>query len=76
MSIRPCFLFLLPVPSTRVICAFKRQQNIMVKNINFGTSLAVGPVVETSPSNAESAGSIPGQGAEIPHASQPKNQKT
>ena len=33
-----------------------------------------GPVVKTSPSNAEGMGSIPGQGAKIPHASQPKKQ--
>ena len=33
-----------------------------------------GPVVKTSPSNAEGMGSIPGQGAKIPYASQPKNQ--
>ena len=33
-----------------------------------------GPVVETSPSNAGGAGSIPGPGAKIPHASGPKNQ--
>ena len=32
-----------------------------------------GPVVKTSPSNAGGAGSIPGQGAKIPHASWPKN---
>ena len=31
-----------------------------------------GPVVKTSPSNAEGMGSIPGQGAKIPHASQPQ----
>ena len=29
-----------------------------------------GPVVKTSPSNAEGAGLIPGQGAKIPHTSQ------
>ena len=34
-----------------------------------------GPVVRTSPSNAGGAGSLPGRGAEIPHASGPKNQK-
>ena len=34
-----------------------------------------GPVVKTSPSNAGGAGSIPGQGAKIPHASQPKKKK-
>ena len=31
-------------------------------------------MVKTSPSNAGGAGSIPGQGAEIPHASWPKTQ--
>ena len=36
-----------------------------------GTSLAV---QKTSPSNAGAAGSIPGWGAKIPHASWPKNQ--
>ena len=30
--------------------------------------------LETSPSNAGGAGSIPGWGAKIPHASWPKNQ--
>ena len=34
-----------------------------------------GLVVKTLPSNAEGAGSIPGQGAKILHASQPKIQK-
>ena len=32
------------------------------------------PVVKTSPSNAGGVGSIPGQGAKIPHALQPNNQ--
>ena len=31
-------------------------------------------MVKTLPSNAGGVGSIPGQGAKIPHASQPKNQ--
>ena len=31
-------------------------------------------MVKTSPSSAGGAGSIPGRGAKIPHASQPKNQ--
>ena len=34
-----------------------------------------GPVVKTSPSNAGDTGSIPGQGAKIAHASQPKKPK-
>ena len=33
-----------------------------------------GPVVWTLPSITGDAGLIPGQGAKIPHASQPKNQ--
>ena len=33
-----------------------------------------GPAVKTSPSSAEGAGLIPGQGAKIPHTSQPKHQ--
>ena len=33
-----------------------------------------GPVVKTLPSNARGVGSIPGQGAKIPYASQPNNQ--
>ena len=33
-----------------------------------------GPVVKTSSSNVGGVGSIPGWGAKIPHALQPKNQ--
>ena len=33
-----------------------------------------GPVVKTSPSNAGGVSLIPGWGAKMPHASQPKNQ--
>ena len=32
------------------------------------------PAVKTSPFNAEGMGLIPGQGAKIPHTSQPKHQ--
>ena len=38
---------------------------------NFPGSL----VVKTLPSSAGGGGSIPGQGAEIPHASEPKQQQ-
>ena len=34
-----------------------------------------GPMVKTLPYNAGGAGSNPGQGARIPHASQPKKPK-
>ena len=33
-----------------------------------------GPVVETSPSSPSSAGRVPGQGAKVPRALQPKHQ--
>ena len=46
--------------------------SITIKNTDIkkaeGTSLPGGPVVKTSPSNAEAAGLIPGQGARISHA--------
>ena len=32
-----------------------------------------GPIIEISLSNAEGVGSVPGGGANNPHASQPKN---
>ena len=38
------------------------------------TDFPGGPVVKTSPSNAEGAGSIPGQGVKFPHALGPKIQ--
>ena len=39
-----------------------------------GWDFPAGPVVNTSPSNAEGAGSIPGLGAKIPYALWPRNQ--
>ena len=56
--------------------------SITIKNTDIkkaeGTSLPGGPVVKTSPSNAEAAGLIPGQGARISHVLQPpqKSQNT
>ena len=58
------------------------DQGVISKFKNFSVKKCISwdlpgsPVVETSPSNARGAGSIPGQGAKIPHASQhmPKNQ--
>ena len=40
-----------------------------------GRDFPGGPVVKTLPSNAGGAGSIPGLGAKIPHASRPKKPK-
>ena len=40
-----------------------------LKNVNW--DFPVGPVVKALPSNAEGMGLIPGQGAKIPHVSQP-----
>ena len=44
-----------------------------LKDTNF-RDFPAGPVVKTSPSNAEDEGSIAGWGAKIPHASWPGNQ--
>ena len=46
----------------------------MILRIYSVRDFAGGPVAKTSPSNAGSAGLIPGRGAKIPHASRPKNQ--
>ena len=43
--------------------------------INLRGDFPGGPVVKTLPSNAGGAGSIPGQEAKIPHASQQKKKK-
>ena len=50
---------------------FHNEQNIKVLHKDFPG----GPVVGTSPSNAESAGSIPGWGNKMLHALRPKKQK-
>ena len=42
----------------------------------FSRDLPGGHIVRTSPSNAGVVGLIPGQGANTPHASWPKNPKT
>ena len=42
----------------------------------FNLDLPDGPVVKTSPFNAEGEGLIPGQGIKVPHASWPKTQNT
>ena len=42
-------------------------------NKNKWKDLTGGPAVKTSPSNAGGAGLVPHLGAEIPHASWPKN---
>ena len=48
----------------------ERKDTIILYLMDFPGS----PVVKTLPSNAGGAGLIPGQGAKIPHASQPKYQ--
>jgi len=44
-----------------------------IKNLYYGISLTSLPVVKISPSNAGGVGSIPDQGAKIPHASWQKS---
>ena len=46
----------------------------MSSKIEISGGFPGGPVVRTLHSNAGGAGSIPGQGAKIPHAAQPNNQ--
>ena len=47
-----------------------KHENLKKKKKNNNTRDFPGsPVVKTSPANAGGAGSIPGQGAKIPHAS-------
>ena len=46
-----------------------RDQQNSQKTINSGHDFPGDPVVKTSPSNTGSVGSIPGRGANIPHAS-------
>ena len=52
----------------------KHHYYLYLSDKNTGEDFPHGPVVKTSPSSARGAGSIPGQGAKIPHASWPKNQ--
>ena len=56
----------------------KKQKELFIqlggRNKGYYGDFPGGPVVKTSTSNARGAGSIPGQGARIPHALQPKNQ--
>ena len=52
----------------------KLGNSLNVWKLNICKDFLDSPVVKTSPSNASGAGSIPGQGAKIPHAAGPKNQ--
>ena len=52
----------------------KRHYHLYLSGKNTGEDFPHGPVVNTLPSSARGAGSIPGQGAKVPHASWPKNQ--
>ena len=47
---------------------------IQKSKVEFSRDFPGSPVVKTSPSNAEGAGSIPGGRTKIPHASGPKIQ--
>ena len=48
---------------------------ILLKNKPLTGDFPGCPIVKTSPSDAEGEGSVPGWGAETPHASQPKKPK-
>ena len=61
-----------------LICSTQYSSKFLNKNLNFRLSILGdfpgGPAVKTLPSNAGGVGSIPGPGAETPHALRPKNQ--
>ena len=46
----------------------------MIQKVGSARGFPGGPVVKPSPSSAWGTGSVPGQGAKIPHASWPKKQ--
>ena len=52
-----------------------KSQTPLSMNVGKNKDFPGGPLVKTSPSKAGGLGWIPGQGAGIPHASWPKNQK-
>ena len=53
----------------------KKERNLLKKKTNkTDGDFSGGPAVKISPSSAGGAGSIPGFGAKIPHASQTRNQ--
>ena len=54
--------------------SFYIPEHITKVKLKWPRHFSGGPVVKASPSNARGAGSIPGRGAKIPHASWPKNQ--
>ena len=63
-----------------IISTYRNMMNLREKIIHI-TRIEIpnrdfwgGAVVKTLPSNADGVGSIPGQGAKIPHASWPRNQ--
>ena len=51
------------------MCENSREDASKIKKRGLGTSL-VGPMVKTLPSNAGGMGLIPGQGTEVPHATE------
>ena len=54
--------------------AMQRLIGIHAKNIRTPRDFPGGPVVKSFPSNALGMGSLPSQGAKIPHVFQPENQ--
>ena len=50
-----------------ILCSFRKGTETLIKK-NKDRDFPGGPVVDSPPSNARDAGSVPGWGAEIPHA--------
>ena len=73
-------LFLLPYPHSYednlfALFAYKTNRENRKRTNKNSRDVPAIQWFKTLPSDADSAGSIPGQGAKIPHASGPKNQK-
>ena len=52
----------------------EKGRNLLTNKQKIDGDFSGGPAVKISPSSAGGAGSIPGRGAKIPHASQTRNQ--
>ena len=78
LNLVPFHHIALPFRVPRVLGEPKRDEGQVMQTLwmlfarHLNRDFPGGPVVKTSPSNADGPGSIPGQRAKIPHASWPK----